>query len=158
MKIQTIDGEWFAFPSPPGASILLVWCSGSTSPDATQVRRMKDAYRAYHDKGLEIVTVYATHPGNASGFAKAVADSDLPWPQVFYNIVLRTPIANVLAKAPYPLNYLTAIDCTTGEVLDKEVYVGTDFNQAVARLLEGHTAPPAAPVSETAPQAGRSGS
>jgi thiol-disulfide isomerase/thioredoxin len=115
---KTLDGKDFDWQSLRGKFVLIkftaTWC-----PDCkVQIPGLVEAYKKYHDKGLEVVSVYIGEesPNTATATAaikQCVEEEKIPW------IVLAEPLTLEAKKPEYGESY--AVDAVPTFVLvDKE--------------------------------------
>jgi thiol-disulfide isomerase/thioredoxin len=77
---KTIDDKDFDWQSLRGKYVLVKFTSTWCGPCAAEIPGMLEAYKEYHDKGLEIVSVYIwEHGGPVERVKKHVETEKLPW-------------------------------------------------------------------------------
>ena len=65
-----------------------------------QIPYMREAYKKYRDKGLEIVSVYIwEEPDNAEGIKRSVQSENLPW------IIISEPLTKQAGQPPQGENF-----------------------------------------------------
>jgi thiol-disulfide isomerase/thioredoxin len=78
---KTIDGEDFDWESLRGKYVLVKFTATWCPPCKMEIPGMLDAYKKYHDKGLEIVSVYIweQEPAAVETVKQHVEKEKLPW-------------------------------------------------------------------------------
>jgi thiol-disulfide isomerase/thioredoxin len=80
---KTLDNEDFDWESLRGKHVLVKFTATWCGPCQGEIPGMLDAYKKYHDKGLEIVSVYIwqgnDHDSAVSTVKKYVEKEKLPW-------------------------------------------------------------------------------
>jgi len=78
---KTLDDEDFDWESLRGKYVLVKFTATWCGPCKGEIPGMLDAYEKYHDKGLEIVSVYIWERGAnaAATVRKTVEEEKLPW-------------------------------------------------------------------------------
>jgi thiol-disulfide isomerase/thioredoxin len=75
---KTLDDEDFDWESLRGKYVLVKFTATWCGPCKMEVPGMLEAYKKYHDKGLEIVSVYIWEDGNDT-IKKFVQREKIPW-------------------------------------------------------------------------------
>ena len=75
---RTVDDKEFDWDSYRGKYVLVKFTATWCGPCKGEIPGMLEAYEKYHDKGLEIVSVYVWEGDNA-GIKRAVEQEKLPW-------------------------------------------------------------------------------
>jgi thiol-disulfide isomerase/thioredoxin len=77
---KMLDGSDFNWESLRGKYVLIKFTATWCGPCKGEIPGMLEAYKKYHDKGLEIVSVYIWDHGDAvATIKKAVEQEKLPW-------------------------------------------------------------------------------
>jgi thiol-disulfide isomerase/thioredoxin len=77
---KMLDGNDFNWENLRGKYVLIKFTATWCGPCKGEIPGMLEAYKKYHDKGLEIVSVYIWEGGDAVAVVKkAVEEEKLPW-------------------------------------------------------------------------------
>jgi len=78
---KTLDNKDFDWKSLRGKYVLIKFTATWCAPCKMQIPGMLEAYKKYHDKGLEIVSVYVFErsPDPVASVQKTVEEEKLPW-------------------------------------------------------------------------------
>lgn len=78
---RTLDEQEIDWDSLRGKYVLVQFTATWCGPCHAEIPGMKEAYKKYHDKGFEIVSIYVFEQGTGSlaSLKEHVTHSDLPW-------------------------------------------------------------------------------
>lgn len=116
LGLETLDGNHIKFPdSFKGKLVLLdiwaTWCK----PCMQEMPGLVKAYRAYHDKGLELVSVTIDDAGMLEQVKAAMKKEDMPWPVVYEGKGVMSSAADLFAVRSIPFALL--IDGDSGVIV-----------------------------------------
>jgi thiol-disulfide isomerase/thioredoxin len=76
---KTLDNKDFDWKALRGKYVVVKFTAWWCGPCKREIPGMLEAYKKYHDKGLEIVSVYLWDRGKVEDSKKAVEEEKLPW-------------------------------------------------------------------------------
>ena len=76
---KTLDGEDFDWESLRGKYVLIKFTATWCGPCHAMIPDLQEAYEKYHDKGLEIVSVYIWSGNEVEPIKEHVEQKELPW-------------------------------------------------------------------------------
>ena len=128
---KRLDGKPVRFPQDYKGKIVLLYFWASYCPDCqAEIPNVRNAYKQFHEKGLDILGVSVDPPADtltsAKGmtFDKYVAASHIMWPQVYEGRWMDGDIPHLYFIQNIPTPFL--VDGTTGKILA----VGSDLKGA----------------------------
>jgi len=90
---RTLSDEDFDWESFRGKYVLVKFTATWCGPCKIQIPVMREAYEKYHDKGLEIVSVYVR--GDAETIKQSLEQEKLPW------TVISEPLTEKAGQPPF---------------------------------------------------------
>ena len=112
---KTLDDKDFDWESLRGKYVLIKFTATWCLPCKTEIPGMLKAYRKYHDKGLEIVSVYVFDrtSDSVATVKKIVKDEKLPW-------IILSEVLTEKAKQPKYSEFYALESVPTMVLVDKE--------------------------------------
>ena len=125
---KRLDGKTAHFPQDYKGKLVLLYFWASYCPECqAEIPYVRNAYKQFHDKGLDILGVSVDPPAetltgaNGMTFDKYVAASHITWPQVYEGRWMDGDVAHLYFVQSIPTPFL--VDGTTGKILA----VGSDL-------------------------------
>jgi len=129
VEAQDLEGKTVRLASFRGKYVLVDFWATWCTPNVVELPRLQEAYRKYHDAGLEIVGVSLDDTRTAVvDFVKA---RKLPWVQL-HNATAGVDLVEAFGVSSIPASYL--ID-PQGNVIRLDLRGGT-LDEALARLIK----------------------
>jgi thiol-disulfide isomerase/thioredoxin len=131
---RTLDDKEFKWADLRGKYVLIKFTATWCGPCAAEIPGMLEAYQKYHDKGFEIVSIYAgeREEDPVATVKKHVGDKKLPW------IIISEELSKRVKHPEFAAAYgITAIP--TMVLTDKEgkiIMMNARGNQLQAKLAE----------------------
>lgn len=134
---KTLDDKDFDWAALRGKVVLVKFTATWCVPCKKQIPGMLEAYKKYHDKGFEIVSVYIWDRGDdpVATIKKIVEDEKLPWHIVSESLTVKAgqPAQNAFYKIQgVPTMLLVGKD---GKTIDTDVY-GQRLQDKLAELFK----------------------
>ena len=92
---------------------------------------MVAAYKKYHSRNFEVLSVSLDQPGKRAEWVKAIQHDGMPWQHVSDLLFWKSPIAKLYAIQSIPQNFL--ID--PGGKIVAENLRGEELSRALGKLL-----------------------
>lgn len=130
-EVQDMDGKMVRLSDFKGKTVLLDFWASWCEPCRREHQYIRDAYRAFKDKGFTVISIALDPPADRSYVLEAIQEDSLVWT----NLADPTKDKNQAAKAYsiklLPQNYL--ID-STGMIFNKDLH-GESLSQQLNSLL-----------------------
>lgn len=114
--MKTTGGQTVRFPAAYKGKVVLLYFWATWCPACRQqIPYVRDAYRAFHSEGLDILGVSLDHENEAQQLADFTRQNEMPWPQIYDGKYRNAEVAQLYFIHGTPTIYL--IDGDTGTIL-----------------------------------------
>lgn len=134
-RTRTVDGKLVTFPADYKGKVVLLdfwatWCP----PCRAELPKIVEAYKTYHDRGFEVLSVSLDQPKKGPALLQFVKENNMTWPQIYDGGYWKAAIALQYGVRSIPCPVL--VDGDTGIILATEGgALGANLTKSIEKAL-----------------------